>query len=326
MDYQNIKVNSGKAWFLAARPKTLGGAVVPVLIGGGIWYAIRKYATMHGYPIETTSVLDWLVPFVLALLFALVMQIDANFINDYFGFKNHEDTEERIGPKRACSEGWITPEAMKRGIFIASVIACVIGIPLIYFGGWWMAAVGAMCLLFAFLYTTYLSHKGLGELLVLVFFGVVPVYFTYYAMGGRYFDFDIVSRLTVNSDLLVLLAGVATGVFTCCLLMANNYRDIDLDTKVGKKTFAVIIGKKWSRIAYCIYGWAGILLSLFVYVTLGKHSFTDFLWIIPVIRHNTAYLYLQKAHTPKELNVVLVRAASNILIFGIVFFLMLVWR
>ena len=85
---------------------------------------------------------DWAV-FALCMLFAWIMQVDANFVNDYFDFRKGGDTERRLGPKRACAQGWITPGAMKTGILVTTVLACAAGLPLIWTGGPWMIAVGA---------------------------------------------------------------------------------------------------------------------------------------------------------------------------------------
>ena len=162
-----VRQNSPKAWLLAARPKTLTGAAVPVLIGGAL-----AYANAHGD-------VQWL-PLVLCMLFALVMQIDANFVNDYFDYLKGNDGVERLGPKRACTEGWVTPQAMRWALVLTTGVACLIGLPLVLYGGLTMIAVGVACVLFCFLYTTTLSYVALGDVLVLVFFGLVPVTLTYY--------------------------------------------------------------------------------------------------------------------------------------------------
>ena len=119
MDESNVKVNSLKAWLLAARPKTLTGAAVPVMMG--IAAAIRMYGVGEVR----------VVPAVLCMLFALIMQIDANFVNDYFDFMKGTDDEQRLGPKRACAQGWITAPAMRRGLLITTVLACIVGLPLV---------------------------------------------------------------------------------------------------------------------------------------------------------------------------------------------------
>lgn len=139
-----IKTNSLEAWVLAARPKTLARAAVPVMIAVAL---ALKTAGWHDFR---------LIPALLCFLFAFFMQIDSNLINDYFDFVHgNDDLATRLGPKRACAEGWITPGAMRRGLFAVSALACLVGLPLIYYGGWEMIIVGAVCVLFAFLYTTF---------------------------------------------------------------------------------------------------------------------------------------------------------------------------
>ena len=147
-----IKTNSGKAWFLAARPKTLTGACIPVIISTALAYA--------------DDVFKW-QPALLCLLFAGLMQIAANFINDLFDFLKGTDRSDRLGPERACAQGWITTEAMKTGIAVTLCTACAVGLLLLNWGSLWLIALGATCVVFAFLYTTLLSYLGLGDLLVL---------------------------------------------------------------------------------------------------------------------------------------------------------------
>lgn len=103
------------------------------------------------------------LPALLCLLFAWVMQIDSNLVNDYFDFKHGNDDETRLGPKRACAEGWITLGAMKWGIILTTLLGCAIGFPLVLFGGWEMVIVGICCVVFCFLYTTCLSYLGHGR-------------------------------------------------------------------------------------------------------------------------------------------------------------------
>ena len=108
--------NSPRAWFLAARPKTLTGAAVPVMIGASLAIA------------DTACHISWTAA-LLCLLFAFIMQIDANFVNDYFDFKKGTDREDRLGPERACAQGWVTAEAMKRALWITTIVGCAVGLP-----------------------------------------------------------------------------------------------------------------------------------------------------------------------------------------------------
>ena len=132
-------------WILAARPKTLTGAAMPVLIGGALAYYQQQ---------GLVSRWTWAG----CLLFALLMQIDANFINDIFDYLKGTDREDRLGPQRACAQGWITPGQMKVGILIVTLLACAIGLITVSgvwhslpFGGWEFILLGLLCVLFAFL-------------------------------------------------------------------------------------------------------------------------------------------------------------------------------
>ena len=153
MEKKTIKTNSSQAWLLAARPVTLTCAAAPILVAlTNAWHDLRG----AGEPFH------W-IPAILCLLFAFMMQIDANFINDYFDFVKGVDREDRLGPKRACAEGWITPSAMRTGIALTTLIACLIGMPLIWYGGTEMIAIGIACVLFSFLYTTTLARREIGR-------------------------------------------------------------------------------------------------------------------------------------------------------------------
>ena len=123
MSSENVKKNSLKAWLLAARPKTLSGAAVPVMIGLALSFVDSgKYQG---------DVFSWTAA-VLCLLFAFIMQIDANFINDLFDYaKGTDDRATRLGPERACAQGWVSIDAMKYAIATTTCLACVVGLPLV---------------------------------------------------------------------------------------------------------------------------------------------------------------------------------------------------
>ena len=167
----SIKPNSFQAWLLAMRPKTLTGAAIPVLLGCALAYIFGKFQP---------------VPALLCFLFAFLMQTDANFINDLYDYLKGTDREDRLGPERACAQGWITPAGMKRGIAVTTLLACCVGLGLLSYGGWEMIPVGLACVVFAFLYTAGpypLAYHGWGDVLVLIFFGFVPVGCTFYVMA-----------------------------------------------------------------------------------------------------------------------------------------------
>ena len=290
MDKEIIRKNSFKAWLLAARPKTLTGASVPVMIA-----LAMAYTDLQGNGFR-------IIPAVLCALFAFVMQIDANFVNDYFDFISGKDDEQRLGPPRACAMGWIDVAKMKVGMIITTVIACIIGLPLVVYGGVEMILVGALCVVFCFLYTTLLASRGLGDLLVLVFFGIVPVCATYYLQ-------------TDTCTWIVFLASLACGLVIDTLLVVNNYRDIDNDRRAGKKTLIVMIGADKGRLLYL---WLGIIASLMgvVFAAYGQY-WTPLLPTVYLIMHIATYRRMVKIGKGRQLNLVLADTARNMFVYGL---------
>lgn len=299
MDETNVRVNSLKAWILAARPKTLTGAAVPVMIG--IACAVAMYG-WHGIRV---------VPAVLCMLFALIMQVDANFINDYFDFMKGTDDEQRLGPKRACAQGWITASAMRSGLFVTTLLACIVGLPLVYYGGWEMIMVGLACVVFCFLYTISFSYIGLGDLLVLVFFGIVPVCMTYWLTAPP-------TALT-SIPFAVVLMSIACGLIIDTLLVVNNYRDIENDRRAGKLTLIVRIGERGGLVLYLMLGLVGTILAIVGVVLLDWHDgqWTQSLLIIYTPFHTWAFNEMRYIRKGAELNRVLGMTARNMFIFGL---------
>ena len=298
----NIKTNSLAAWILAARPKTLTGAMVPVMIGAAWAWKIGGGENFR------------IVPAILCILFAFLMQIDSNFINDYFDcVKGNDDHTTRLGPKRACSEGWITLPAMRVGLVFTSLLACLVGLPLIFFGGWKMILVGVVCVVFAFLYTTYFSYLGLGDLLVLVFFGIVPVVFTTYV---------ILPDHSQALCLKVIMSGVICGLVIDTLLVVNNYRDRDNDKRDGKITLIVRIGEEEAEKLYIALGLMSYLQMVCV-LFLGEKQdtlfviFLCFIFAPYGILHYKTAMQMKKIKKGKELNLILAHTARNMLLYGI---------
>ena len=285
-----IRKNSFRAWVLAARPKTLSGASVPVMVGLAMAYSDLG---LRGFNF---------VPALLCLAFAFVMQIDAIFVNDYFDFKSGKDDETRLGPPRACAMGWIDAPKMLAGIIATTLLGCAVGLPLVFYGGIDMIVVGALCVAFCFLYTTFLASRGLGDVLVLVFFGVVPVCVTYYLQTGCCTWF-------------VLVQSLACGFVIDTLLVVNNYRDIDNDRRAGKNTLIVIIGGANGRKLYLCLGLAASLASL-MFISNG-HWQTACLQPLYLILHIATYRKMVRIGKGRELNVVLAETARNMLVYGL---------
>lgn len=289
-----VKTNSAKAWLLAARPKTLTGAAVPVAIALALAYWQRGGSLT-------------LIPAALCLLFAFIMQINANLINDYFDFAHGIDREDRLGPERACAQGWITLEAMKRGIAVTIALAFLVGLPLIYWGGWEMLGVGVACIVFSFLYTTLLSRKAMGDVLVVLFFGIVPVCATFYLQTGM-----------VSCDALLLSLGC--GFATDNLLIVNNFRDRGTDAQHGKTTLVTIVGERIAFALYSIMAIAALAMALIVVPQLnGK---TNWLALALLLLYPIAVVGVQmkmkRIWRGKALNKVLGMTSMTILLYGIV--------
>ena len=299
MDETNVRVNSLKAWILAARPKTLTGAAVPVMIGIACAVAMYGWCGIR------------VVPAMLCMLFALIMQVDANFINDYFDFMKGTDDEQRLGPKRACAQGWITASAMRSGLFLTTLLACIVGLPLVYYGGWEMIMVGLACVVFCFLYTISFSYIGLGDLLVLVFFGIVPVCMTYWLTAPP-------TALT-SIPFAVVLMSIACGLIIDTLLVVNNYRDIENDRRAGKLTLIVRIGERGGLVLYLMLGLVGTILAIVGVVLLDWHDgqWTQSLLIIYTPFHTWAFNEMRYIRKGAELNRVLGMTARNMFIFGL---------
>jgi 1,4-dihydroxy-2-naphthoate octaprenyltransferase len=210
-------------WLLASRPKTLSAAVVPVLIGTAL--------ASH----EPTAITWWV--FGCALVGAVLIQIATNFINDALDFKKGTDTGERLGPPRAAAAGLISADALMRGAFLCLFGAAVCGIPLLFRGGWPMLVIGLASILAAYAYTggPYpLAYHGLGELFVMIFFGLI-------AVGGTFYAHSL--QLTPSA----LLAGFAAGALATVLIVINNLRDAPSDARSNKRTLAVRFGEGFAR-------------------------------------------------------------------------------
>ena len=294
MDENNVKQNSIKAWILAARPKTLSGAAVPVMIGLALTYVDAK---QYG-----EDVFSWTAA-VLCMLFAFIMQIDANLINDFFDYaRGNDDSSTRLGPLRACTQGWVTTEAMKQAIALTTCLACVVGLPLIWYGGLEMIIIGAICVGCCFLYTTHLSYIGMGDLLVLLFFGIVPVCITYY-----------VQLHTCNWQ--VFLASIACGLVIDGLLIVNNYRDRDNDQRDGKRTLVVEIGP---QVTEWLYLGLGIVASLIGFAFwMNGHVLAFVLPLLYLLLHTFTWLKMRRIHEGKRLNECLGETARNIFVYGL---------
>lgn len=215
-----------QAWFLACRPKTLSVSLSPVLVGTAVaWH--------------DTHQLLWL-PLLAAALGAAFIQIGTNLFNDVGDFLRGTDTPERLGPKRAAAEGWLSVRAIRYGAWLAFALAFACGIYLVWHGGWPIVAIGLASLAAGWAYTggpKPIAYGPLGEVFVFLFFGLV-------AVGGSYY----LQTLSLTS--LALFAAALVGIHAAAVITVNNYRDLDGDAKSGKHTLAVRLGRPATRRLY----------------------------------------------------------------------------
>ncbi len=288
----DIRQNSLQAWLLAARPKTLSGAAVPVMIGLALAWADAK----------DTDFFNW-TPAILCMLFAFIMQIDANFINDFFDYaRGNDDAATRLGPLRACTQGWVSIDAMKQVIASTTITACLIGLPLVLYGGLEMILVGLVCVVFCFLYTTHLSYIGMGDVLVLLFFGIVPVCCTYY-----------VQMHTVTWQ--VFLASIACGLVIDGLLIVNNYRDRSNDQRDGKQTLVVKIGAEATEWLYLALGITACAIGVIFWI--NGHILATILPAVYLVLHIFTWLKMRRINNGRQLNECLGETARNMFVYGL---------
>lgn len=226
-------------WVAGARPRTLPAAVVPVAIGTGV-------------AVSTGGAVWWRA--LLALAVALLLQIGVNYANDYSDGVRGTDAA-RVGPMRLVGSGTATPHAVLRAALGCFLAAAVAGLALVVAtGAWWLIGVGAAAIAAAWFYTggsRPYGYRALGELSVFVFFGLVAV------AGTTYVQVESLPWLAV-------VAAIPAGLLSCALLMINNLRDLDGDAAVGKRTLAVVLGDRRTRLLYaaCLLAPFGFALAL----------------------------------------------------------------
>lgn len=212
-------------WLQAARPRTLPAAVVPVLVGLAL--AARR-GRVDG-PIAAVTIAA-----------AVLIQIGTNLANDYYDFVAGADTAERVGPRRITQAGLAAPCAVRRAAFGVLGLAGLAGLYLVAVGGWPIAAIGVLSLLAAVGYTAGpwpIAYHGLGEIFVFAFFGLAAVNGTFFLQTRA------LSRLS-------LLASLSVACLATAILVVNNLRDIATDARAGKRTVAVRLGERATRIEY----------------------------------------------------------------------------
>ncbi len=233
--------SGARAWLLAARPATLPAAVAPVLVGTAVAYRGGHFRAL---------------PFLATLVAAVLIQIGANFANDWFDFRKGADTDARLGPVRVTQSGIFSERQITRATALAFGLAALVGLYLVIVGGWPILLVGLACIAAGIAYTggPYpLGYHGLGDVFVFIFFGVVAVTGTYYVQANA-------------SSGTALAASVPMGLLITAILVVNNVRDIETDRVAGKRTMAVRIGRRATRAQYAL-------------CVLGSYLFPPVMWL-----------------------------------------------
>ena len=247
-------------------------------------------------------------PALACLVFAILAQIAANFGNEYYDFKNGIDKKGRVGFRRGVTEGEIDPKSMKAATYSVLALAAAVGCTMLLFGPWWLIIVGVLIMIFALAYSAGpypLSHHGLGDVAVVIFFGIIPVTFTCFLQTGSWEGLDI-----------IIPASFAVGLLAANVLIVNNYRDMEDDAAVGKRTTVVIFGRKFMSLAYLISGVIGMGVMLPVWTRLPLWALA--IPVVYIVLHLNVWLKLRQS-TGTELNPLLGRTAVNLLVFSLLF-------
>lgn len=275
-------------WWLAIRPKTLSISISPVLLGSALaWYDCAKFS---------------LLTFFVILFSALCIQVATNLYNDAADFEKGADKKERLGPKRAAQQGWLTVQQIKQGALISFILAFLAGIYLVWLGGLIVVILGLFSIFFGYAYTAGpkpIAYSPFGELFVLLFFGFV-------AVGGTYY----LQSQTFNNSVILMASGI--GCLAAAILLVNNYRDLEGDQQVDKLTLVYYLGRPKALILYSmLLAYPYLLLTVFI---------TDYSWFIllPLLSLPMAIKLIQffmSLGISCELNQVLIRTAQLQLVY-----------
>lgn len=288
---EKLHLRGWRVWWLAARPRTLPAAIVPVIVGSAA-------AARDGR-------LSWPV-FAAALVASLLLQVAANYANDLFDYLKGAD-HQRHGPLRVTQSGLVTPRQMSLALSMVIGAAALLGLYLIGVGGWPIALIGLAAILGAIAYTAGpfpLAYHGLGDLAAFVFFGLVAV------LGTAYLHAGAVSATAI-------LAALPVALLVTAIIVVNNLRDIETDRQVRKLTLAVRIGDKNTRLEY-----SGLVLGAYLF-PIGLSIITSIFpgwWWLPFITLPFAIDLVRTVRGGQRgpaLNFTLARTAQLHLYFGV---------
>jgi 1,4-dihydroxy-2-naphthoate octaprenyltransferase len=285
---------------MAARPKTLAAAAAPVLIGTGL-------ASFRGS--------FQLLPALMALVGALLIQIATNLANDYYDFVRGADTAERVGPVRVTQAGLLAPTAVWKAMVGVMVVAVLVGSYLVWVGGWPILWVGLLSLVCVVAYTGGpfpLAYLGLGDLFVFVFFGLVAVAGTYWVQATAF-----------PPD--ALLAGVGVGALSTAILVVNNLRDRATDARAGKRTLAVRIGRAATAVQYTLLLVVAVAAPVLGILVYGWPTVTAVAGLATAVVCLTPLRTVWRYSDPRELVPALGQTARGVALYGILLSSALAW-
>jgi 1,4-dihydroxy-2-naphthoate polyprenyltransferase len=281
-----------QVWLLAARPRTLPAAASPVVVGTALALADGRFR---------------LGTALAALLAALLLQVGANIANDVFDFHRGADTSDRQGPLRVTQAGLLPPGQVLLGMWLVFGLAGLLGLYLVVVAGWPILLVGLASIAAAILYTggpLPFGYHGLGDLFVFIFFGLVAVCGTYYVQAGQ---------LTQT----VVWASIPIGLLTTAILVVNNLRDIETDSKAGKMTLAVRLGAPGARVEYLLCIGGAYLVPLLMWALDLSSGWVMLSWLsIPLVLPLIRMIYREVG---KPLNQALARTGQFELVFALLF-------
>jgi 1,4-dihydroxy-2-naphthoate polyprenyltransferase len=282
-----------RTWWMAIRPATLPASTAGVVVGLGAALAV-------GATFRWDTALG-------CLAVALLLQILSNLANDLSDFRRGADTPDRAGPTRVAAAGLVTERQMEVAIAIVIGTAGIIGLWLVYVGGWALLALGLLAVVAALAYTggpLPYGYRGLGEVFVFIFFGVVAVAGTAYLQALRF-------------EWLFVAASIPVGALTAAILVVNNLRDMPTDRVAGKRTLAVLLGRERTA-------WEWTLLVLGAYLVpvallAAGHGIALLLPLLTLPMAAPLLRVVRGFREPRELNLVLRGTARLDLAFGVLF-------
>ncbi|MCX2728309.1 1,4-dihydroxy-2-naphthoate polyprenyltransferase [Thermomicrobium sp. 4228-Ro] len=289
-----------RVWWLGTRPATLVAAVGPVLVGTAV--GVREAGAVR-----------WL-PFLAALAAAILIQVGTNYANDLFDYLKGADRPERVGPARITARGLVTAGQMRWAVGLTFGAAALLGLYLVWVGGWPILAIGLASIAAGILYTAGpwpLGYIGLGDLFVFVFFGLVAV------GGSAYLQ-------TGSLSVLALAAAVPVGALITAILVVNNLRDIPTDRAAGKRTLAVRIGERATRWQYTVLVLGAYLVPLLLWISGWTGPTPLLAWLTLPLAVRLVRVVLSGVQGA-ALNPVLKRTGQLQLLFAALFAVGLLW-